>query len=68
MPAPTPERRSNLVLRVLVDDMLERVRILNRESVRLTDAERAAADAELESVMARVRRVAAQGPRPTTPG
>ena len=53
------ERRSNLVLRALIDEMLDRVRELNRDNVFWTPDERARAEAELESVMARVRRVAA---------
>jgi hypothetical protein len=62
MPDPTPERRSNLVLRALIDEMLDRVRNLNRDSVRLTDTERTAAEAELEGVMAHVRRIAGRSP------
>jgi len=62
MPAPKPDRRSNLVLRALIDDMLERVRMLNRETVSLSDKERATAEADLEGVMARVRRLAADRP------
>lgn len=61
MPAPHPDRRSNLVLRALIDDMLERVRELNRNSSIWTDEEREHAEAELEQVMARVRRIAGEG-------
>jgi hypothetical protein len=57
--APGSERRSNLVLRALIDEMLERVRDLNRGNGVWTPDERARAEAELESIMARVRRVAA---------
>jgi hypothetical protein len=57
--SPPGERRSNLVLRALIDEMLERVRELNRSSGNWTAEERARAEAELESIMARVRRVAA---------
>ena len=53
------ERRSNLVLRALIDEMLDRVRDLNRDNGFWTPEERARAEAELESIMARVRRVAA---------
>jgi len=53
------ERRSNLVLRALIDEMLDRVRELNRSGGVWTADERARAEAELESIMARVRRVAA---------
>lgn len=63
MPVPSPDRRSNLVLRALIDDMLERVRELNRNANTWTDAEREAAEADLESVMARVRRIAGEGSR-----
>ena len=57
--APGGERRSNLVLRALIDEMLERVRDINRGNGVWTAEERAHAEAELESIMARVRRVAA---------
>lgn len=63
MPAPTPDRRSNLVLRALIDDMLERVRELNRNSTAWSDEQRERAEAELEGVMARVRRIAGEGTR-----
>ena len=54
------DRRSNLVLRALIDEMLERVRELNRNSGVWTVKERDKAEVELEGVMARVRRVASQ--------
>ncbi len=54
------DRRSNLVLRALIDEMLERVRELNRRSGTWSGEDRARAEAELDSIMARVRRVAAQ--------
>ena len=54
------ERRSNLVLRALIDEMLERVREMNRQSGVWTPEDRARAEAELDSIMARVRRVASQ--------
>ena len=63
IPLPNPDRRSNLVLRALIDDMLERVRVLNRNTNVWSDEERERAEAELESIMARVRRLAAEGPR-----
>jgi hypothetical protein len=53
-------RRNNLVLRALIDEMLERVRELNRSGGVWTGDERARAEAELDAIMARVRRVAAQ--------
>jgi hypothetical protein len=46
------------VLRALIDEMLERVRELNRNGSRWSDAEVARAQAELEAIMARVRKVA----------
>ena len=54
------DRRSNLVLRALIDEMLERVREMNRNSGVWTMEERARAEVELDGVMARVRRVASQ--------
>jgi hypothetical protein len=54
------ERRSNLVLRALIDEMLERVRELNRNTGVWNGEERARAEAELDGIMARVRRVASQ--------
>lgn len=56
----TGDRRSNLVLRALIDEMLERVRELNRNNGIWTNEERARAEAELDAIMARVRRVASQ--------
>ncbi|HVE77962.1 MAG TPA: hypothetical protein VNA89_03820 [Gemmatimonadaceae bacterium] len=53
------DRRNNVVLRSLIDDMLERVREMNRNNGVWTGDERARAEAELEGIMARVRRVAA---------
>ena len=54
------DRRSNLVLRALIDEMLERVRELNRTTGQMAAEDRGKAEAELESIMARVRRVASQ--------
>jgi hypothetical protein len=53
-------RRNNLVLRALIDEMLERVRELNRANAVWSTDERARAEAELDAIMARVRRVASQ--------
>lgn len=53
------DRRSNLVLRALIDEMLERVRELNRNTGVWNADDRARAEAELDSIMARVRRIAA---------
>lgn len=54
------DRRSNLVLRALIDEMLERVRELNRNTGVWTRDERAKAELELDAIMGRVRRVASQ--------
>lgn len=54
------DRRSNLVLRALIDEMLERVRDLNRNTGEMPGEERSKAEADLDSIMARVRRVASQ--------
>ena len=54
------ERRSNLVLRSLIDEMLERVRELNRNSTVWTSEDRARAEADLDAIMARVRRIASR--------
>jgi hypothetical protein len=54
------DRRSNLVLRALIDEMLERVRELNRKAGALSGEDKARAEAELDAIMARVRRVASQ--------
>ena len=62
------DRRSNLVLRALIDEMLERVREMNRASGgHMTPEERARAEAELDAIMARVRRVASQRNAPESP-
>ena len=53
------DRRSNLILRALIDEMLERVREMNRNTGIWSSDERARAEAELDSIMARVRRAAA---------
>ena len=54
------DRRNNLVLRSLIDEMLDRLRELNRRAGTWSGDERARAEAELDAIMARVRRVAAQ--------
>lgn len=56
------DRRSNAELRLLIEEMLERVRQMNRNVGVWTPEERARAEADLESVMARVRRLAAERP------
>ena len=55
-----PDRRSNPELRLLIEEMLERVRQMNRNVLVWSPEERARAEADLESVMARVRRLAAE--------
>jgi len=55
-------RRSNFVLRALVDEMLEQVRLLHRNSEQMAEDERARAEAALDALMARVRRAAVKGP------
>jgi hypothetical protein len=52
-----PERRQNARLRVLVDEMLMSIRESQRRDD-WTDAERARAEADLERIMAQVRRAA----------
>ena len=62
--ASASDRRNNLVLRALIDEMLERVRELNRNTGVWTGEERARAEAELDAIMARVRRVASKDRAP----
>jgi len=52
---PTAERRTNVALRSLVNEMLQRVRDLSRRTAAWSAEERAQAEAELEIIMARVR-------------
>jgi hypothetical protein len=56
------KRRSNFVLRALVDEMLEQVRELDRSAGALSREERASAELALDQLMARVRRAALKGP------
>ncbi|HET7563452.1 MAG TPA: hypothetical protein VFJ96_00550 [Gemmatimonadaceae bacterium] len=58
------ERRSNLVLRALVGEMLDRVRELSRRTTAWTPEERTQAEAELEAIMAHVRREALRAHEP----
>jgi hypothetical protein len=61
--APTyVKRRSNFVLRALVDEMLEQVRALDHTSSSMSAEERAVAEQALDQLMARVRRAAMKGP------
>lgn len=54
------DRRSNPELRRLIEEMLERVRQMNRNIDLWSPDELARAEADLESVMARVRRLAGE--------
>jgi hypothetical protein len=58
--AASHDRRSNPELRRLIEEMLERVRQMNRKVGTWSAEERARAEADLESIMARVRRLAAE--------
>lgn len=49
------ERRHNPLLRMLIDEMLEQVRELHRHAGPWPEAEREAAEAALERIMAQVR-------------
>lgn len=55
------DRRSQLGLRVLIDQMLQQVRELNRHAASWDPDERARAEQQLEMIMARVRDEAARG-------
>jgi hypothetical protein len=55
------ERRANHALRTLIDEMLQRVRLLHRNTVLWDAADRAQAEAELAEIMARVRLEASRG-------
>jgi hypothetical protein len=52
------ERRSNLELRAVIDEMLERIRDFRRLTGAWTPDERAQAERELEGIMARIRQAA----------
>jgi nitrogen-specific signal transduction histidine kinase len=54
------DRRANPELRRLIEEMLDRVRQLNRNLDVWSPEERAHAEADLELVMARVRRLAGE--------
>lgn len=56
------ERRANSELRRLIEEMLERVREMNRNVGAWSSDQRARAEAELEAIMARVRRLASERP------
>lgn len=55
------KRRSNFVLRALIDEMLDQVRELDRTSATMSDEQRTAAETALDQLMARVRRAALKG-------
>lgn len=59
---PYTVRRSNFVLRALVDEMLEQVRELDRTSAGMSAEQRAQAEVQLDQLMSRVRRAAMKGP------
>jgi hypothetical protein len=61
-PETMQDRRANSELRRLIEEMLERVREMNRNVGAWSGDQRARAEAELESIMARVRRLAAERP------
>lgn len=54
------ERRSNVELRAVIDEMLERIRDYRRLIGAWTPEERAQAERELEMIMARIRRAASR--------
>lgn len=56
------DRRSNQVLRSLVDEMLARVRALSQHTTAWKPDERASAEVELEGIMSRVRGEAGRRP------
>jgi hypothetical protein len=58
------ERRANLELRAVIDEMLERVRDFRRLTGAWTTEERDQAERELEAIMARVRDAATKTPAP----
>ena len=66
--APAPdvaERRRNLALRALIDEMLFQVRGMQRDHAAWSPEERAQAQAELDRIMGRVRQAAADKPGKT---
>lgn len=54
------ERRANVELRTVIDEMLERIRDYRRLIGAWTPEERAQAERELEMIMARVRQAASR--------
>ena len=60
-PQAVDDRRSQLGLRALIDEMLQQVRELNRHATTWDPDERAKAEQQLEMIMARVRDEASRG-------
>lgn len=58
------DRRSQLGLRALIDEMLQQVRELNRHAASWDPDERERAEQQLEMIMARVRDEASRGHKP----
>ncbi len=58
------DRRSQLGLRALIDEMLQQVRELNRHASTWDPDEREKAEQQLEMIMARVRDEASRGHKP----
>jgi hypothetical protein len=52
---PPADRRKNLLLRTLIDDMMEQLRELQRHAGPWPPEERARLEADLERIMAQVR-------------
>jgi len=63
-PQDHPERRTNRLLRLLVDEMLEQVRELQRHAGPWPPDERAAAEEALARIMSQVRQAAIPGDAP----
>lgn len=61
------ERRSNTVLRSLIDAMLERVREAQRNAGAMSPAERKSAEHDLAAIMERVRQQATEPPKAAHP-
>lgn len=62
-----PERRTNRLLRLLVDEMLEQVRELQRHAGPWPPEERAAAEEALARIMSQVRQAAISGEAKESP-
>ncbi len=62
------ERRTNIVLRALIDELLERVRELHRNGPSWSLADRERAMASLELIMIQLKRAAAVSDRDSAQG